>query len=527
MASDDPQDAVFAFLSDPATHGGAAVTRIDTHAAAVFLAGPRALKVKRAVRFPVLDYSTLDKRKAACEAELAVNRPFAPQLYRRVVPITRAGDGRLALDGDGPAVEWAVEMARFNETATLDHLAAHGAIDLALADTLARVVARAHAQAPVADAGGWPQQVRDIIAQNDGELRQHADLFAADDVGRLTHASDAAARRLAPVLRARGAAGLVRRCHGDLHLGNIVLIDGKPVIFDAIEFDPRIATGDLLYDLAFLLMDLVERGLGGAANVVLNRYLIEVQRDDDLDGLVALPLFLSLRAAIRAKVTAAKRAATAADRDAIATSARAYFHLARDLIAPPTPRLIAVGGPSGTGKSVLARALAPLVAPAPGAVVLRSDVERKRMFGVAETERLPPEAYRPWQTERIYAALIAKARRVIAAGHSAIIDAVFAKPDERDTLAAAARAAGTTLHGLFLDADLATRVARVEARRNDASDATAEIVRRQQDYDLGDIDWTRIDAAGTPEQTLAAARAALAAHLPDAGAGCNRVTPRA
>ena len=155
------QDAVFAFLSDPATHGGQKVTRIDTHGAAVFLAGERVLKVKRAVRFPFLDYSTLEKRKAACEAELQVNRPFAPLIYRGVVAITKDPAGRLSLGGDGEPVEWALEMRRFDENATLDHLAENGKIDTKLADDLGHVVAAAHRIAPPADAGKWIAALRD------------------------------------------------------------------------------------------------------------------------------------------------------------------------------------------------------------------------------------------------------------------------------------------------------------------------------------------------------------------------------
>src|SRR5215470_4586387 len=148
----DPQDAVLTFLADPATHGRRPVRRIDTHAAAVFLAGKRALKIKRAVRFPFLDYSTLDKRRAACTAEIEVNRSFAPDLYRGLVAVTREADGRLALGGAGAAVEWAVDMLRFDEEKTLDRLADGGTIDAAMADALARAVAAAHAVAPVADA---------------------------------------------------------------------------------------------------------------------------------------------------------------------------------------------------------------------------------------------------------------------------------------------------------------------------------------------------------------------------------------
>jgi uncharacterized protein len=506
---DMPQRTVLDFLGQPATHGGARVARIDTHAASVFLAGKRALKVKGAVRFPFLDYSTLEKRKAACEAELAVNRPFAPAIYKRVLPITREADGWLAIDGDGEPVEWAVEMGRFDETQTLDHLAGAGRIDAKLADALGRAVAKAHAQVPVAKDFEFAAELKEIVAQNEAELRDVPDLFSGDAVSVLTEATNAALARVHPLLAQRQRDGFVRRCHGDLHLGNIVLIDGQPTLFDAIEFDERIATSDVLYDLAFLLMDLIERKLTQAGNIVLNRYLTDARRDENLDVLAALPLFMAVRAAIRAKVTAARRN-HAKDRKAAEQTARAYFALARQLIAPAKPRLIAVGGLSGTGKSLLARTLAAGIAPAPGAVVLRSDVERKTQFGVAETERLPQEGYSAEATAKVYATLAHKARRVVAAGHSAVVDAVFARADEREMVARAA--GGAAFHGLFLTADLSVRIARVRGRTGDASDADASVARSQEQYDLGTLDWSEIDASGTPEDTLRNAKEKLAAH---------------
>jgi aminoglycoside phosphotransferase family enzyme/predicted kinase len=508
MHLDETQEEVFALLGDPATHG-APVRRIDTHAASVFLAGERAYKVKRAVKFPFLDYSTRAQRKAACEAELAVNHPFAPEIYLRVVAITRA-NGLLALGGEGEPVEWAVEMRRFDENATLDRLADRGKIDLALADALARAVAAAHAKTPAVEAEPWLGGVARFIAQNDEAFREAPDLFAEAQAARLTEASTAALGRLRPMLRERGAQGLVRRGHGDLHLGNIALIGGRPVPFDAIEFDPLIAAGDVFYDLAFLLMDLIERGLKQAANSVLNRYLAETRRDGDFDVLAALPLFMSLRAAIRAKVTAARlETAARQERDDIAKTAKTYFALACGLIAPPAPALIAVGGLSGTGKSVLARALGADVPPAPGAVLLRSDVERKILFDTRETEPLGPEAYSSEANTEVYASLYKKARRVTAAGHSAIVDAVFATEPERAAIAAAASSSGVRFHGLFLVADLGTRVARIGGRRNDASDADAKVARQQEAYDVGAIEWAKVDASGTPEDTLRHARAAL------------------
>ncbi len=504
--AESAQKPVMDFLGSPAAHGGAPVTRIDTHAASVFLAGERAIKVKRAVRFPFLDFSTLEKRKSACEAEIAVNRAFAPAIYRGVVAITRGPDGRLAIGGDGEPVEWAVAMRRFDEQKTLDHLAERGEIDDGLADGLGHAVAEAHAVAPVVDFD-FAGELAEIVAQNEAELAAEPSLFPPAQAAALASATRAALDRLRPLLDRRRADGFVRRCHGDLHLGNIVLLDGKPVLFDALEFDPKLATSDTFYDLAFLLMDLIERGLHGAGNIVLNRYLTETQRLQDLDALAMLPLYLSVRAAIRAKVTAA-RAKHAGDRTAAERSARDYFALAQTLIAPPPPRLIAVGGLSGTGKSLVARKLAPDLWPAPGAVVLRSDVERKALFGVGETERLPKEAYEPKVSAQVYHRLNTAARRILAAGHAAIVDAVFARADERRAIA---EAAGTApFHGLFLTANLATRIARVGARAADASDADATVARAQEHYDLGALDWAEVDAGGDPPTTLRRARATLA-----------------
>lgn len=502
---------VFAFLTDPATHGGAPVRRIDTHSAVVFLGRDRAFKIKRAVRYPFLDFSTLARRKAACEAEIEINRVFAPELYLRAIPITRENDGTLRLAGDGVAVEWAVEMRRFDETKTLDHLADNSGVDLALADRLARAVAATHARIPAVDAPSWIAALSTYIDQGETAFRANPDLFDSAQVEPLGRDSRLALDHLRPLLAARGAAGLVRRGHGDLHLGNVALIDGEPVLFDAIEFSPLIAAGDVLYDLAFLLMDLVERDLGAAANVVLNRYLAETRRVTDLDALAALPFFMSLRAAIRASVTASRAALAApADREAARAGARKYFALACRLIRPASPILVGIGGLSGTGKSQLARAFAPELEPAPGAVVLRSDVERKALAGRREDERLPAEAYTAENTAHVYAALIEKAGRVIAAGHSAVVDAVFARPEEREMLRGAARTRGIDFHGLFLTADMTTRLARVGSRRADASDADETVARTQERYALGTNDWPSVDASGTPADTLARARRLLA-----------------
>jgi aminoglycoside phosphotransferase family enzyme/predicted kinase len=508
----ESQEEVLAFLADPATHGSQvrdeAVRRIDTHAASVFLAGDRALKVKRAVRFPFLDYSTLAKRKEACAAELAVNAAYAPEIYRGVIAITRETDGKLAIAGKGPPVEWAVEMQRFDETRTLDHLA--NEIDETLADALGKTVAAAHAKAPIVEAAPWIAALGAYFEQNVEAFQKMPELFEPEVLAMLDRHLRRAYGRIKPLLAERGRLGRVRRGHGDLHLGNIALIDGRPVLFDAIEFDPLIAAGDVLYDLAFLLMDLCERGRPQVANIVFNRYLAETRRAEDLDGLAALPLFLSLRAAIRAKVTAARiERADAHERAAIARSARAYFAFAQRAIAPPEPKFVAVGGLSGTGKTRLARALAPSIAPMPGAVVVRSDVERKVLFSIAETEKLPEAAYAPGVSVHVYAVLSDKARRILTAKHSAIIDAVFAQPQERGALAEVAKSTNVELKGLFLTAGLDTRLARIDGRSSDASDADATVVWAQENYNIDELDWTPIDSSGAVLETLRRAQAAL------------------
>jgi uncharacterized protein len=513
--SDDSenQQEVFGFLADPATHDGQEVKRIDTHAASVFLSGERAIKVKRAVRFAFLDYSTLAKRKQACEAEMAVNAPYAPDIYRGVLAITRETSGKLALGGSGTPVEWAVDMRRFDEKRTLDHIV--GEIDETLADALGRVVAAAHASAPHAkapavDVERWIAAIGSYIDEHAEAFAQHPEIFPAPASDALARACRATYQRILPLLHERGRQGFVRRIHGDLHLGNIVLIDGRPVLFDAIEFSDVIASGDIFYDLAFLLMDLLERGLTSAANIVLNRYLVETHRIENLDALTMLPFFLSMRAAIRAKVTAARlQRVPAADRDAVARAARGYFDFATRAIDPPAPALVAVGGLSGTGKSLLARMLAPALEPMPGAVIVRSDVERKGLLGRSETDKLPSSAYADEVTARVYATLGEKARRIVAAGHAVIVDAVFARPQERAAIASATEAAGVRLQGLFLSADTATRLRRVGGRSGDASDADVAVAQAQERYALGDLAWTTVDASGTPAATLSRAKAAL------------------
>jgi uncharacterized protein len=512
LGSDDPdrsQEVVFRFLADPKTHGlSEPIKRVDTANAVVFLAGADVYKAKRAVKFPFMDLSTLDKRREACEAEIAINRASAPQIYLSTLPITRRGQ-TFALGGEGEIVEWAVHMRRFDEKATLDHVADRGGVSDAIIDKLALVIRRMHARAPLRDAARAAHALETYIEQNRAAFAERPDLFDPSTARKLTDDSRLAFANVRSVLLERGEAGFVRRGHGDLHLRNIVLLDDEPTLFDAIEFSDEIASGDVLYDLAFLLMDLEERGLRAPANRLFNRYLAS-EPAEALTGLLALPFFLSLRAAIRAKVEAANAERLEGDKRKEARAlAHRYFDCAVHFLVAAPPRLVAVGGLSGVGKSALAHALAPEIGRAPGALWLRSDAERKLMFEVDETVHLPASAYASGVTRDVYERLIAKARTALRAGQSVLLDATFAKGAERRAVAAVATELGVSFAGLFLDAPLPIRLERIGSRRADASDADSDVARRQAAEPLSEKGWAAVAASGSLSDTLALARSHL------------------
>jgi predicted kinase len=277
-------------------------------------------------------------------------------------------------------------------------------------------------------------------------------------------------------------------------------------LFDAVEFSDEVASGDVLYDLAFLLMDLEERGLRASANRLFNRYLAP-EPPEAMSGLAALPLFLSLRAAIRAKVEAAgAERPERVKRDEARALARDYFSRAVEFLRYHRPRLVAVGGLSGVGKSALASALAPRLGKAPGALWLRSDLERKAMFAVDETVHLPGSAYAQDVTRHVYRRVIEKARVALRA---VVLDATFATAAQRNAAADAAVEAGAAFAGLFLDAPLATRLARIASRRADASDADADVATRQKAEPLGERGWASLDAEGDLSRTTILALARL------------------
>ncbi|MGD9616880.1 MAG: AAA family ATPase [Alphaproteobacteria bacterium] len=512
---EDEQREVTAFLRDPASYppGAAPVESVETHASVVFLAGGYAYKLKRAVKYAYLDFSTLALRLAACGAELRLNRRTAPSLYLDVRAISRGPDGNLRWGREGrpddAVVDYVVVMRRFEQRELLDNLARRGTLSPPLLYALTAHIAEFHGKAEQRPDRGGGAAMAGLARTNIDILRQcRAAGFDSEQIGRIESALDRAVSRTGTLLDQRRDAGKVRLCHGDLHLGNICLVDGRPLLFDCIEFSEDIASIDVLYDLAFLLMDLDHRRHRDLANLVLNRYLDLTGEDD---GLAAMPLFLALRALIRAHVTATKaeHGWGGGDRAAILAEVRAYLDEAEAALTPSPPRLVAIGGLSGTGKSTLAAGLAPALGPAPGARWLRSDAIRKLMFGTDPETPLPPEAYAAEITERVYHDLCEGAAAALRAGYAAVIDAVALREDERRAFAAVAVDAGVPFTGLWLEAPSDRLMARVGARVGDASDASPAIVARQLSRDPGSIDWSRIDAGAGSDATLAAARRAL------------------
>jgi aminoglycoside phosphotransferase family enzyme/predicted kinase len=500
------QAAVLDFMASPEAYGEAAgpVDRVETHASVVFLAGFRAYKIKRAVKYPFLDFSTLEKRHRALLNELALNRRTAPQLYLEVIPITIGKNANFFLNGEGEPKEWALVMRRFDQAKLYDRMAEEGRLPLEVMPRLAHVIADFHRGAnrflaPEASVAA----LLAVLKDNETELARQADAFPADALATVNRGSRDALAALALLLRARASGGYVRHCHGDLHLRNIVEIDGEPVLFDAIEFDDAIATVDVLYDLAFLLMDLGARGLRAHANAVLNAYLEASGDTANLIGLAALPLFLSTRAMIRAKVELLRASLDPKSREEVRRRATAYVLLALDYLERQRPQLIAIGGLSGTGKSSVAHALAPHLGVFPGAVHVRSDVERKRLYGVGAEERLPRPAYAAEVSDIVYTMCRKRALMALEGGHSVIVDAVHAKKEERDDIAEIAARAGATFTGIWLDAPVETMRQRIAARTGDVSDATPAVLDEQLAFDIGPQTFAVIDAGRPFDEVVA------------------------
>lgn len=363
-------------------------------------------------------------------------------------------------------------------------------------EALADSVAQMHCRAACTPDFGGSERVAATIEQISDAI---ASALSTDDLSGLLEAwqgqAKAALSSNAGCIDARQRHGYVRRCHGDLHLGNICMFDGRPTPFDALEFNEEMASIDVLYDIAFVIMDMIESDLRPLANAFLNRYLGATR---DYSGLVLLPLFISMRAAVRALVAASRPVV-----NPLEPTARERLVLAGGALRPAgVPKLVAIGGLSGSGKSTVARRIAPAMGGCVGAVVLRSDVARKRMIGVAPEHPLDDAGYQPEVTSRVYAQLHKDARRALAAGSSVILDATYVSLGDRAQAKLVARNAGVAFNGIWLTCGQAELRRRILERGADASDASPDVLSRQSDRDQGADDWTAVDSEAGFENTV-------------------------
>jgi uncharacterized protein len=475
-ASAAEQARLLRALADPAVHGAgvAAVTTIETHISTVLLTGTHAYKFKKPVNLGFLDFSTLDARKRCCEDELRLNRRLAPDLYLDVVAIGGTPDAPV-LGGAGPAIEYAVKMREFGQDGLLSRVIARGALTAAHVDALAREIAAFHGRVDVAPAGsahGSPAAILRYALQNFEQIRpldaDPADLAALAALEAWTR-REHAAREAAFAARQRD--GFVRECHGDLHLGNVALVDGALTIFDCLEFNAELRWIDVASEIAFVAMDLADRGRPDFGHRFLDAYLAAT---GDYGALRVLSFYLAYRALVRAKVAALRGAQLAPGpvKEALAAEFRTYLGQAQGYAAPARGAIAITHGLAGSGKTTLSQALLEAI----GAIRVRSDVERKRLAGLDATARsgsgIATGLYTADATERTYARLADVARLVAASGRVAIVDATFLARAWRDRF----RALATELGVPFVIVDFAAREAvlreRVAARARQGDDAS-------------------------------------------------------
>ncbi len=447
---------------------------IETHISWVILAGDHAWKLKKPLDLGFLDFSTLEKRRRACEEEVRLNRRLAPQIYLAAVPVT-GSETAPSFGGPGPVLEWAVKMRAFPADATLDRRAR---IEPEQVDAIAERVAAFHggiAPAPPDSDFGTPEAVRAPVEQNFVQIRAlDPPPQVLDALHRLEPWCRAEGERLEDHFRRRREGGFVRECHGDLHLGNIAWVDDAPLIFDGIEFNAGLRFIDVINEIAFLAMDLWHRGQPQMAWRLMDRYL---SFSGDYAGLPALRYYMVYRAMVRAKVAAIR----AAQEGGGHAECLDYLSLAHTLSRPPPPALSLMHGVSGSGKTVLSQHLLEDL----GAIRLRSDVERKRLFGLGpldSSDAVPGGIYTAEASRRTRDRLLALAEGLLAEGHRVIVDATFLARDWRQPFEALAGRSGIPwclVSPQVPEAELRARVARRSAQGKDASEADLAVLEAQ------------------------------------------------
>jgi aminoglycoside phosphotransferase family enzyme/predicted kinase len=475
--TDQPQ--LIRALVDPAAypHPVAHIEVVETHISWVLLTGQFAYKIKKPVRFDFVDFSTLARRREACHDELRLNRRFTPQIYLDVVAITGSAS-QPAIGGAGTPIDYAVKMTQFPAEARLDRVLAAGRFRPAECDRLARLIADSHGRAGVAAREtpfGQPatvaRQVRDVLCSAIAQTRGGPYQLLVERVSAWVEGELV---RLSPTFERRKSAGWIRECHGDLHSENIVMLDGQAVPFDCLEFRDDLRWIDCASDIAFLSMDLADRGHPNFAHRLVNSYL---EQTGDIEGLRVLRYYQTYRALVRAVVTTMQDLSAAEGR--IADRAKTYLQIADHCTRPRQGALFITHGVSGTGKTTATQELLERL----GAVRLRSDVERLRCenAGAADLDSMAGR-YTPAARQAVYDELLRKSEICVTAGYSIIVDATFLERRHRDAFRQLAARRNVPIVILAFDADPATLRQRVVDRQRagiDASEATPAVLEDQ------------------------------------------------
>lgn len=446
---------------------------VETHISWLFLTGEFAYKLKKPVNLGFLDFSTLERRRHFCHEELRLNRRLCPDLYLDVFPVTESARG-IRIGGEGEAVDYVIRMAQFDRSFELDRLLRNDELTTSQIDEAAAVIAAFHAETPRADPAakfGTPEVILKPMLDNLDLTEEVArTIVERSDIEKIRHWTLAEHRKLSGVVRERKALGMVRECHGDLHTGNMVIRNGRIAIFDCIEFSHALSIIDVMSDVAFLFMDLEHSGHPELAWHFLNAWL---SKSGDYGGLQVLRLYCVYRAMVRAKVTSIRLAQEADEEEKSKTLAehRSYILLALGYTRQRTPMLLLTHGVSGSGKSVISSKLADLG----GFIHIRSDVERKRLFGIDSLERSDEKGidiYTPEATQKTYAAMLYAASTALSAGFPVIVDATFPDSHRRASFIRLARTLECRCHILCFHASRETLRERVRTRHEAGSDAS-------------------------------------------------------
>lgn len=469
------QQQLIAALCDPSRYPHAAnhVRLMETHISWVLLAGRHAYKIKKAIDLEFLDFTDLAARRFYCEEEIRLNRRLAPRLYKDVITI--GGNSQKPQIGGTPAIEYAVRMRRFASARLMDRLLARGLVTPAHIDSLAVTIARFHANLPPAppdSAFGSVEATHTPAQQNFEQLAPLLDAADAETLASLRTASEGEHAASAPWIEQRRQLGMIRECHGDLHLGNIVIIGDAPTPFDGIEFNPAFRWIDVMNEVAFLVMDLLHRGRGDLAYRFLNGYL---SLTGDYYGVGVLRFYLAYRAVVRAKIRAIRARQTDAPKKESQqnmAACRNYLELASTCLAQRHPALIITHGLPGCGKTTVSQAASEHLS----AIHIRSDVERKRLFGLAPLQAsrsgMGSGIYTAEATQRTYARLYELARSLLGTGFPVIVDAAFLKHAEREQFRQLAREMGVPFVILDIQASTDTLRRRILKRQKQAKDAS-------------------------------------------------------